>query len=162
AAPVEAVPLVIQAVLTPTKELYEEDLPQDAIMALRKIGPAATGSVPSLIQALGVGDQDMRTRTVLALGALGPVASSAVPELLQTLRNTKETNQFKQSVLKALNQIDPTAAVPGQIMTTPEYSPGQTSHKVRGHPVRGPGKVDTVTSLCRSIGTGYSYDREQT
>ena len=80
-----------------------------AAAALGRIGRAA---VPSLIQALGHRDPEVREQAALVLARIGPDAHNAVPELTAALDD--DNTAVRKAAARALGQIGPAAdaAVP--------------------------------------------------
>ena len=82
-----------------------------AAEAIGRIGEAAAGAVPTLVDALGDPREDVRWHAVWALGRIGPAAGPAVRALVALLADAG----LRWRVADALGSIGPAAAaaVPG-------------------------------------------------
>jgi HEAT repeat protein len=81
----------------------------DAVVsaALARIGPAAEGAVPALVEELKSSDPDRRWRAARTLGRIGPASAVAVPLLTQAL--TDPNGAVRQHAARALGRIGPAA-----------------------------------------------------
>ncbi len=78
-----------------------------AAAVLRRIGPAAKGAVPALIEALADEKAVTRSEVLFALGAIGPDAKEAVPAIAKALKD--EEVKVGYAACYALGQIGPAA-----------------------------------------------------
>lgn len=81
----------------------------------------ADSSVSKLIDQLGAPDGIERLKAVDALGAMGDKAKAAAPALLNALAETTESDhpavrEAAKHVARALNQVDPAATVPPDLL----------------------------------------------
>ncbi|HUL76791.1 MAG TPA: HEAT repeat domain-containing protein [Vicinamibacteria bacterium] len=75
--------------------------------ALARIGPAAAGAVPTLVEALRSDNADRRWRAARTLGRIGPPAVEAVPALTAALADPLVT--VRRHAARALGRLGPEA-----------------------------------------------------
>ena len=102
-AALSALPLIKIAINDP-----DPSTSYNAVRAMGRVGRSA--AVPILVKLMN--HQKLRTVAVLALRQLETAASSAVPALIEHLNDADES--FRQSVVKALEVIDPQALARSQ------------------------------------------------
>jgi HEAT repeat protein len=100
----KAVPVLIRAVKEGPSWVRAE-----AVQALASL--ADPGTIPTLTEALGAKEVDIRAKAAEALGAFSARARAAVPELARVLRQDGQNPYVSQRAAIALLQIGP-AAVP--------------------------------------------------
>jgi HEAT repeat protein len=79
----------------------------NAARTLGKIGPAARGAVPILVEALDDRDALVREHAAEALGEIGPDAKSAIPALVKVLKDPDA--RVRRDGVRSLGQIGPAA-----------------------------------------------------
>jgi HEAT repeat protein len=109
------------------KALANNRLRLGAVLALKRLGPAAKDAVPELVQAMSKEPQvDTRREIFFALAAIGP-SEEAVPELIKSLSH--ENVKVRNGATYALGKIGPPAksALPtlkrNMMSTDDEYLP---------------------------------------
>jgi HEAT repeat protein len=97
----EAIPLTSKALQNPRLRL-------GAIMALRRLGPAAKAAVPDLVKAMSNESQiDVRREIFFALASIGGGSEEAIPELIKALSH--ENVKVRNGASYALGKIGPAA-----------------------------------------------------
>jgi HEAT repeat protein len=90
------------------KILKDEKSPEPvrygAVEVLGKIGPAAKGAVPVLIESLKNQNHVLRNKAVIALGKIGEEAGDAIPALKDALKDDDES--IRTSAKWALSVIE--------------------------------------------------------
>jgi hypothetical protein len=97
--------------------------PTEREVAAAALGRIGRPAVPSLVQALGHRDSEVRMQAALVLARIGPDAFDAVPELTALLDD--ESEGVRKAAARALGQIGPAAgsAVPALMRTLVQPSP---------------------------------------
>ncbi len=90
-----------------TRTLARDDTNAVVAAALARIGPAAAGAVPTLVQGLGSENEDRRWRAARTLGRIGPPAEAAVPALAAALGDP--SGAVRMHAARALGRIGPVA-----------------------------------------------------
>ena len=101
---------VVVPILIAGLEDEEEEVRQDAAIALQCFGEEAEPAVPHLIRAFWHGIELYATS---ALGSIGPGAAAAVPRLLEALERGEE--DLRGRAAEAIGEIGSEAAVPALI-----------------------------------------------
>jgi hypothetical protein len=146
-----AVPDLVTAIADKDPVVREE-----AIIAVREIGPRYSGFAPAILRALGDPEPHVRTQTALAAGALGPRAKVAVPALTELLRDPDQyVLEAAFQTLKDIHGFD-AAAVPALADLLKPNSPMQMGAVIALTEL-GPRAKAAVPALAASLRPGNPH-----
>jgi HEAT repeat protein len=131
---------------------------QNALTALKDLGPRARAAVPALARALQDDDRLFRNRAADALGAVGPGAAAAVPALGELLQNENRT--LRVAAARALWRINRDRAAVAMLIQICEEKDGHLGEAVDALGEIGPDAELAVPVLKRALQDATYPERE--